>query len=82
MLRHLSVLKLNGNRLGEECTFTLQRMAEKSSDLSRALTARGWGRGATDSSTSPNFEGVELFPFLQVIPLEWWLHDGDRSTSD
>ena len=32
LLSQLVVLKLNSNRLGEECTFTLRRMAEKNAD--------------------------------------------------
>ena len=73
------VLKLNSNRLGEECTFTLQRMVEKNTDLQRALMARGPSTsGGMMAGTTPEVtaavpptaqqlsEGVELFPCLQV----------------
>ncbi len=33
LLRQLVVLKLNNNRLGEECTFNPRRMLEKNADL-------------------------------------------------
>ncbi len=33
LLRQLVVLKLNSNRLGEECTFNPRRMLEKNPEL-------------------------------------------------
>ena len=67
LLRQLVVLKLNNNRLGEECTFTLQRMAEKNTDLNRALTARaGSNSSRVMEPASTSLEGVELFTCLQV----------------
>ncbi|KAG1679410.1 hypothetical protein FOA52_007701 [Chlamydomonas sp. UWO 241] len=41
LLRQLSVLKLNNNRLGEECVFVLARMLESSPDLPRVMAASG-----------------------------------------
>ncbi len=52
LLRNLSVLRLNGNRLGEECSFAPQRMLERNPDLARALAARQ--------------QRLEPFPSLQV----------------
>jgi len=59
MLHQLIVLKLNSNRLGEECTFALRRMAENNADLNRVLAARG--------GSSPHFEAMEFLPCLQVL---------------
>lgn len=38
MLKQLVVLKLNCNRLGEECTFNPRRMIEKNVELYKAIT--------------------------------------------
>lgn len=40
LLKQLVVLKLNNNRLGEECSFRLLRMVDRNPDLYRVLSAQ------------------------------------------
>ncbi|KAG2444570.1 hypothetical protein HXX76_001315 [Chlamydomonas incerta] len=56
LLRQLVVLRLNGNRLGEEACFHPARLLERNAELVRAMGARG-------------IPQLELFPSLQVLQL-------------
>ncbi|KAG2449146.1 hypothetical protein HYH02_005893 [Chlamydomonas schloesseri] len=56
LLRHLVVLRLNSNRLGEEASFHPARLLERNPELVRAMAARG-------------IQQLELLPSLQVLQL-------------
>ena len=62
LLRQLAVLKLNSNRLGEECTFNARRMIEKNQELFKALMDPG-KVGLPDVNA---LHAYDLFPNLGV----------------
>ncbi|KAJ9527642.1 hypothetical protein QJQ45_025918 [Haematococcus lacustris] len=68
LLRSLVVLRLNSNRLGEECTFNSRRMIEKNAELHKVLTDPGATTGA-EGEPGPAISTFELFPYLQVLQL-------------
>ncbi|EFJ42239.1 hypothetical protein VOLCADRAFT_119475, partial [Volvox carteri f. nagariensis] len=65
LLRHLVVLRLNNNRLGEECSFLSGRMLERNQDLVRALAARQQAAG----QPLGGYLQLDPFPSLQVLQL-------------
>ncbi|GIL49189.1 hypothetical protein Vafri_5338 [Volvox africanus] len=65
LLRHLVVLRLNNNRLGEECSFMPSRMLERNMDLVRALAARQQAVG----QPLGGYLQLDAFPSLQVLQL-------------
>ncbi|GLI61365.1 hypothetical protein VaNZ11_003728 [Volvox africanus] len=65
LLRHLVVLRLNNNRLGEECSFMPARMLERNMDLVRALAARQQAVG----QPLGGYLQLDAFPSLQVLQL-------------
>ncbi|GAX73782.1 hypothetical protein CEUSTIGMA_g1233.t1 [Chlamydomonas eustigma] len=85
LLSQLVVLKMNNNRLGEECVFSLSRMIDKNVDLQRILAlaeirnqqqqsaaanaAGGTARQIPAGSTSWPHDVTDLFPNLQVLQL-------------
>ncbi|GFR51283.1 hypothetical protein Agub_g13641 [Astrephomene gubernaculifera] len=66
LLRNLVVLRLNNNRLGEECCFNTTRMMERNPELARALAAR---QLAAQQAGSGGHMQWEIFPNLQVLQL-------------
>ncbi|GLC71381.1 hypothetical protein PLESTF_001109300 [Pleodorina starrii] len=65
LLRHLIVLRLNNNRLGEDCSFASGRMLERNPELVRALAARQQAAGQPLGGYLP----LDAFPSLQVLQL-------------